>query len=45
MIKWVIMNLILPVEFRYVLGTYSKWPMAVNLVKSDLTSDLEVKVI
>ena len=37
--------LILPVELRYALGTNSKCSMAVDLVRLDLTSDLEVKVI
>ena len=45
MTKWAISYLILLVELRYVLLTNSKWPVAVNLMMLDLTSDLKVKVI
>ena len=43
MTKWAKTRLILPVELRYILGTNSKWHMAVDLERSDLTSDLKVK--
>ena len=38
-------RLILLVELRYALWTNSKWSMTVDLVRLDLASDLEVKVI
>ena len=44
MTKWAITRLILPVEYRFALLTYRKWNMAFDLVRLDLTSDLEVKV-
>ena len=40
--KWAKTNLLLPQKLRYVLGTISKWAVGINLVKLDLTSDLEV---
>ena len=45
MTNWAKIQLILHVELRNALGTNSKWSMAVDLVRLDLTSDLEVKVI
>ena len=44
MTKWAKTRFILPVELRYTLGTNSKWHIVVDIVGSDLTSDLEVKV-
>ena len=43
--KKTLTQLILVIEPRNVLLTYSKWSMVVTLMMSDLTFDLKVKVI
>ena len=44
MTNWAKTHQILPVELWYILWTNSKWPMVFDLLRFDLTFDLEVKV-
>ena len=44
MTNWFKTQLILPIELKFVLETYSKLPIPGDIERLDLMSDLEVKV-